>query len=191
MTPYHIGHNGTSLVQRGTMKNVLYVDDSGAERELMELAFNRATKNLRLETVASGELACKYLEGSDQFADRARFPIPDFVILDLKMGAMSGFDVLRWIRSRPEIAELKVAIYSSSFVESDVDTGYQLGADAFITKPSSWPRQAEFVRLVEQCVHSEPPDLSLLRSLPEYRSSGSGGVNLSPSREHHGKVSFN
>jgi CheY-like chemotaxis protein len=170
------------------MKNILYVDDSGAERELMELAIERSAKTLRLKTVASGELACEYLEGAGPFVDRTRFPPPDFVILDLKMGAMSGFDVLRWMRERPETAGLKVAIYSSSFGDSDVDTGYRLGADAFITKPSSWPRQAEFVRLVEQCLCSEPPDLSLLRALPEYRTPVSGGDNPSPGREPHGRV---
>lgn len=173
------------------MKNILYVDDSGAERELMELAFERSAKDLHLKTVASGEEACEYLKGSGQFADRTRFPIPDFVIVDLKMGAMSGFDLLRWIRDHPETATLKVAIYSSSYVDSDVETGYKLGADAFITKPSAWHRQARFVRLVQECLLADPPNLGLLHGLPEYRGTVNGVVNFSPDQESHDKNRVN
>jgi CheY-like chemotaxis protein len=100
------------------------------------------------------------------------------VLLDLKMTDMSGFDVLRWIRNRPETEELKVAIYSSSFVDSDVETACKLGADSFIMKPGSWARQVEFARLLQESLLSEPPSLSPLRALPEYRTCGE--TNLLP-----------
>lgn len=160
------------------MKTILYVDDSEEDRELMNLAFRRSADNLRLEMVEGGEPGCAYLEGSSQFADRARFPFPDLVLLDLKMTDMSGFDVLYWIRSRAETAGLTVAIYSSSYVDSDIETACRLGADFFITKPSAWERQVVFVGLLQECFLSEPPNFAPLRKLSECKSCKSGESHL-------------
>lgn len=162
------------------MKTILYVDDTAEDRELMELAFAKSGTRLRLETVSSGELGRAYLEGSGEFADRGRFPFPDLVLLDLKMTGMSGFDVLRWMRHRPHTAKVMALIYSSSFVDSDVETACKLGADSFITKPSTWQRQLEVVRILQECLLAEPPDLKPLTALPEFRTCPAPDADLSP-----------
>jgi CheY-like chemotaxis protein len=83
---------------------------------------------------ARGELA-EELEGP--FADRAAHPMPQLVLLDLKMPRLDGFDVLEWIRNEPCFKHLMVVIFSSSAEPRDIGRAYHLGANEYLVKPHS------------------------------------------------------
>ncbi len=70
----------------------------------------------------------------------ARDEHPDLCVLDVMMPKRSGFDVLRELRSDPACAGMKVIMLTARAQDRDVDTGFSLGADDFITKPFS-PQQ--------------------------------------------------
>lgn len=113
---------------------ILLADDSEDDRFL----FARALRNLDdlqlVHQVENGEEAVAYLRGDSRFADRARHPFPDLLLLDLKMPRMDGFDVLSWIK----IADCKpasVVVFSSSPLPQDVRRALELGADSYQLKP--------------------------------------------------------
>jgi CheY-like chemotaxis protein len=117
--------------------HVLYVEDEECDRMFMEVAFQKAGMGEALRTVVDGREAMAYLGGSGAYADRSLHPVPTLVLLDLNLPVVSGFDVLNWVRGRPEIAALPVVIFSSSSKEEDRVKARELGANEFVEKPNS------------------------------------------------------
>jgi len=73
-----------------------------------------------------------YMGGTGEYADRAAYPMPDVVVLDLKMPGYDGFAVLEWMQTMPE--RPKVAIFSTSDRIEDKARAEQLGADLYQPK---------------------------------------------------------
>lgn len=64
-----------------------------------------------------------------------RGPAPDLVLLDLKMPALDGHDVLRLIRARCGPGELPVVVFTSSLEPTDLVRAYAAGANSYVRKP--------------------------------------------------------
>jgi CheY-like chemotaxis protein len=128
---------------------VLYVDDSADDMLLMKLACRNAQVSFQLQWAANGEAAIAYLKGSDAFADRKAFPFPHLILLDLKMPAKSGFDVLEWLRSQEFFRELPVVVFTSSVQEEDRTRAFELGAREFLVKPVSYRALQDLVRAID------------------------------------------
>lgn len=62
---------------------------------------------------------------------------PDLIILDVMLPKMNGFDVLKWIKANPDLADIPVMVLTAKGQEKDRKTALELGADAFVTKPYS------------------------------------------------------
>ncbi|SRR5581483_2863662 len=60
---------------------------------------------------------------------------PDAIILDIMMPDVSGLEVLRYMRRRPELAKIPVIIVSALSTPSDIRTGLDAGASVYLTKP--------------------------------------------------------
>jgi CheY-like chemotaxis protein len=129
----------------GAVLHVLYVEDEECDRMFMEAAFRKAGMGEALRAVVDGREAMEYLGGNGAYADRSRHPMPALVLLDLNLPMVSGFDVLKWMRGRPEIAALPVMIFSSSSKEEDRVKARELGASEFVEKPSSAMRFGDVV----------------------------------------------
>ncbi len=129
---------------------ILYIEDEENDILLLRLALKHAGVPNPLVTARDGEEGISYLAGSDQFADRNRYPLPCAVLLDLNMPRKSGFEVLGWIRQRPEFTTLPVVMYSSSPHESDRAMALRLGADDYIPKKSKLAEIAEVAKLLNR-----------------------------------------
>ena len=70
----------------------------------------------------------------------------DLVLLDVMMPDVDGYEVCRRLRQRPDCAVTKVIFLSAKSRESDVQKGYQVGADLYIPKPFSTRQLMEKVR---------------------------------------------
>ena len=110
-----------------TATRVLVADDDADIRELVE--FKLTQNGYDVEAVSDGLAAWESFQ-----ADR-----PSLVILDVMMPGLSGIDVLRKIRES-EDAEVPVLLLSAKSRDSDVDTGFAVGADDYVIKPFS-PRE--------------------------------------------------
>jgi len=138
------------------MKTLLFVDDDPNDRLLAETACRMARVSFVLKTLESGVDAFRYLSGSGAYADRAVFPLPDLIFLDLKMPEIDGFQVLRWARNRAETRATPVAMYSASLIPEDIAKAYSLGANYFITKPSSLTVLLDIFRAVDESLAADP-----------------------------------
>jgi len=127
------GSGGVRAIRITT--NVLHVDDDPKDIELLCAAVRKANLHWGLQHVEDGEEAIQYLTGADGYSDRERHPLPDMVLLDLKMPRLTGFEVLKWIRRHKALFLLPVIIFSGSALQEDVRQAYQAGATSFIIKP--------------------------------------------------------
>src|SRR3954470_21629342 len=94
-------------------RTFLLVEDDPNDAHLVELEFNKMS-HLRLKWVRDGAEAIQYLEGRGQYKDRQSFPMPDVILLDLKMPGVGGFDFLRWLqRESPGVLKLIPVIVMS------------------------------------------------------------------------------
>jgi len=85
----------------------------------------------------NGKEVINYLSGQGDYADRAAYPFPSVMFLDVKMPGASGFDVLQWVRDHPECSVLPTMMLSSSDDEKDVKLAYELGANGYFLKPAT------------------------------------------------------
>lgn len=125
---------------------VLYVEDEETDVFFVRLAFDKAGIRNPLKVLPNGELAIRYLAGTDEFADRGEHPLPCLVLLDLNLPIRSGFEVLQWIREHPELSGVKVLIFTSSAQASDLERARKLRADEYIVKPSCQTELRELIR---------------------------------------------
>src|SRR5215472_8418297 len=115
---------------------ILVVDDSEADISILNRAIAKAGIDSRVLSLRDGQEAVDYLSHEEGFNERTH-PMPELMLLDLKMPKMDGFDVLLWLQKHPRLKRLPVMVLSSSQQDRDVDRAYDLGANCFVVKPSS------------------------------------------------------
>jgi DNA-binding response OmpR family regulator len=62
---------------------------------------------------------------------------PDLVILDVMLPGLDGFEICYRLRAEPSTAKLPILMFTAKAQEIDKDTGTRVGADDYLTKPSS------------------------------------------------------
>ena len=125
-------------------RRVLVVEDEQDIAGLIKHTLERAG-NTRAEIVSSGDAALKAV------ADQP----PDLVILDLNLPVLSGTEVCRLLRARPESAQVPIIMLTARTSESDRVTGLDLGADDYVTKPFSLRELSARVRAVLRRAHPD------------------------------------
>ena len=114
---------------------VLIAEDSENDLLMLRRAFRQASILAPMQHVSDGEQVIAYLKGEGKFGRRDEFPLPDVLLLDLKMPRKNGFEVLEWLRTQPSLRELRVVVLTTSEELRDVNRAYALGAASFLTKP--------------------------------------------------------
>jgi DNA-binding response OmpR family regulator len=107
---------------------IVVADDDVDIRELVE--FKLSTLGHDVVAVSDGQAAI----------DACQAQRPDLAVLDVMMPGVSGLDAVRAIRADPALAGLPVILLTARAQESDVETGFDSGADDYVTKPFS-PRE--------------------------------------------------
>jgi len=115
------------------MYNVMIVDDSEDQRLLLRNKLGSTGLFRIVSEAGDGEGAIDYLGGVDCFSNRQMFPVPDVVLLDLRMPRVDGFEVLTWLRLR-QFKGMKVIVLSTSELEEDIAKAKNHGADAYVVK---------------------------------------------------------
>ena len=114
---------------------ILVAEDDESYALLLTRAFGEIGLANPLHLLCHGQQVIDYLSGIGKYADRASYPLPGMMVLDLKMPRVDGFGVLRWIRQHPECGRFPKLILSSSDYEKDIELAYELGADGYLVKP--------------------------------------------------------
>lgn len=113
------------------MKSVLFVDDDEDDKLVFGTALNLIDKGIMYLTASDGLEALKLLKEDLVL-------LPDLIFLDLNMARMDGFTCLQEIKRTSELQQIPVVILTTSINPRDKEKALTLGAQNFITKPSTY-----------------------------------------------------
>jgi two-component system response regulator len=139
---------------------MLLVEDNPDDEALTLRAFERHRLANTIHVCRDGVEALEALFEDGEQASRARLPLPQVVLLDLKLPRIDGLEVLRRMRAQEQTRRVPVVILTSSNEAQDVARSYDLGANSYVRKPVDFD---QFLRAAEQLglywlVLNEVPD---------------------------------
>jgi CheY-like chemotaxis protein len=125
---------------------ILLVEDSEPDVRLTTEALREAKVRNRLWVAEDGVEAMEFLRGAGKHAGAPR---PDLILLDLNLPRKDGRELLREIKTDPDLKRIPVVILTTSRSEEDVLRTYNLHANCYITKPVDFNRFMEVVKSIE------------------------------------------
>ena len=140
---------------------ILIVEDDPYDSDLIFRAIQKARISNPVQTVADGAAAIAYLAGDPPYTDRGKYPLPQILLLDLKLPKKDGFEVLQWVRSQPKLKRLPVVMLTSSSETPDINRAYDLGANSYLVKPVGTEALVDMLKRVKVywLITNTKPDL--------------------------------
>ena len=123
---------------------IILVEDNPNDVELILHEFLKAGIARYVRVLYDGAEALAYLLAVPSV------PVPEIVILDLKLPKVNGLEVLKQLRNHPTLKEVPVVVFTSSSEERDRQGSRMCGVDLYIVKPVN---HHEFQRAVERIIH--------------------------------------
>ena len=127
---------------------IMLVEDNYMDIRLTLDAFKEAKLLNEINVFRNGGEALDYLFGRNKYTDRALFPLPDIILLDLSMPGINGFEVLEQIKSADKLKRIPVIILTSSKEAGDRTLSYDIGANSYLLKPISFEVFVEVVKKI-------------------------------------------
>lgn len=128
--------------------HILLVEDNKMDIALTLDAFRESRLANKIHIARNGEEALNYLFGEGEHSDRKKYPLPNIILLDLKMPKVGGQEVLKKVKSTARLKRIPVIILTSSNDEDDRIMSYDLGANSYLVKPVSFDGILEVVKQV-------------------------------------------
>jgi len=128
---------------------ILLVEDEPLNVELFQLALENYHFVNQIDILDDGEQAIQYLLGTE--GSLPNCPLPDLILLDLKLPKISGIQVLQAIRAHPRTRDIAVVVLASSQDDKDLNACYALGVSQCVTKPLGFEKFISIVRQIGLC----------------------------------------
>jgi len=128
------------------LKTILLADDNQNDIDLTVLALTESKLANDIQVVNDGVEVLDYLRLQGKFKGRTPGN-PIVILLDLKMPRMDGIEVLKDIKSDPDLKTIPVVMVTSSREESDLVQSYKLGVNAYVVKPVDFD---QFIYAIKQ-----------------------------------------
>jgi CheY-like chemotaxis protein len=116
--------------------NILLVEDEATDVELTLRTLKQHHSVGHVYAVRDGLAAMDYLFRQGDYADCAD-PMPQLLLLDLKLPKLNGLQVLELLRQDPRTATIPVVMLTESQLFRDIQSAYQFSAISYLPKPVS------------------------------------------------------
>lgn len=122
-------------------KIVLLIDDDVNVQQLVKYSLKQESFKVSISSTGKGGLR------------KAQSRRPDVIILDIMMPDMSGFDICRTLKEKPDTRNIPIIMLSAKTQEKDKEKAFDLGANHYVTKPFDPIKLAE---IAKQAVANRP-----------------------------------
>ena len=123
------------------LKSLLLAEDDTEDAEIFRDILNDISSGINLLVVANGLLLMNHLHTTEE--------LPDIIFLDMNMPLKNGLQCLREIKDFEKWQHVRIIILSTSSQPELVKTAYELGAELYLEKPTSYPK---FKMLLKECL---------------------------------------
>jgi len=125
--------------------NILLIEDNAMDVDLIRHALLKADASIEINVARDGEAALAFFKSWQEGV-----PAPSVILLDLKLPKISGFDVLKTLKSHPSYRGLPVVVVTSSSDPADIHKAYTLGANSHILKAIDYDQFARAIQLLQR-----------------------------------------
>ena len=132
------------------LPTILLVEDTPSDATLIRRSFEKTNVLNPIVWTKNGQEALGYLSGLGQYSDRTKYPLPALILLDLDLPEMTGFELLQWKRSQPNIRRIPVVILTIDSASSTVNAAYDLGANSYLVKPGNPEEVMRVVKIIQE-----------------------------------------
>jgi CheY-like chemotaxis protein len=126
---------------------ILLVEDNEDDIMITKRALEKGQIRNKLYVTHDGEEAINFLKRVGRYKEAPR---PCFILLDLKMPKIDGFDVLKEIKKNPDLKSIPVVVLTTSGRDQDVEQSYILGCNNYIMKPVNFEKFIKIVVKIEE-----------------------------------------
>jgi CheY-like chemotaxis protein len=131
-------------------QSILVVDDNEDDYEAVARAFKKVGLTIPVSLCTTGQTAMDFLNHTGAYTQMDKADKPQLIMLDLNMPGMDGFQVLQHIREDAGLRQIPVVIWTTSSNEKDIDTCYQMGANAYMQKPAIFDSLIQSVKRLKE-----------------------------------------
>ena len=124
---------------------ILMVEDDLAHAEIVRRNLDISRVANHLVHVADGQAGLDYVNREGDFRDPATSPRPGVVLLDLHLPKVDGMEVLRILKSDPNLSSIPVVILTTSRSEQEMVQAYDLHANSYLIKPVDFTHFAQLI----------------------------------------------
>lgn len=132
-----------------TEKIILLVEDNPDDEELTLWALNQSKLSKKIIVVHDGVEALDYLLCSGKYAGCEPMPLPQLILMDLKLPRLSGLETLQHLRADNRTQLIPVVILTSSSEEDDIRASYRLKANSYVRKPIDFNHFTNIIQQLE------------------------------------------
>lgn len=130
-------------------KSILIAEDSPEDFELIKIALEENNFQGEIEWFKNGEELLEFLNDSEKF--NMKKASQNFItLLDINMPKKNGFEALEVIKNHPALKVMPCILFTTSQSEEDVQKGYDLGANSFLTKPIDFNSMIELFKSIKE-----------------------------------------
>ena len=129
---------------------ILVAEDDEEDRLLIQQAIQASPTSISVHFVENGEQALDFLLNKGKYIDQVKYARPGILLLDLNMPRMDGRELIEVLKNNPSFVNLPLVVLSTSNDNKDIEETYHLGANSFITKPSSFSGFVDVMKSLKQ-----------------------------------------
>ncbi len=135
-------------VKIGNPISILLVEDDPAHAEIVQRNLSEFRVANHVFHVSDGQSALDYIFGEGDFQNKnpEDFPLPDLILLDLRLPKVDGLDVLRRVKGCDEFRHIPIVVLTTSSADMDLSNAYAEGAGSYLVKPVDFEK---FQKLLE------------------------------------------
>ena len=126
---------------------VLLVEDNADHAELVIRSLGNAPIE-KITHLTDGELTLDYLLRRNEYAAPASSPLPQLILLDLRLPRVDGLEVLRTIKQMDKLARIPVVVLTTSNAANDISQAYEYHANSYVVKPVGFEEFSQLMQVI-------------------------------------------
>lgn len=132
----------------GEPVTILLAEDDPDDQMFAIRALRKSQLVNPIKTVSDGEELMDYLKRRGKYSDPESSPSPGLILLDLNMPRKDGREALQEIKADPSLRSIPIVVLTTSQSEEDVQQSYNVGVNAFVTKPVTFAGLSEALKVI-------------------------------------------